>query len=198
MTATRGKRSGRRKAAKRTASVAGGRLRQRRKELGLSLEQLAQKTGLTASFLSLIERDQNDPSLDSLRRIAEALEVPIFYFTQQANGQNPVVRRDERVKITFPPGHVTCELLVPNLRGRLEVFIGRAHPSAGNFARTPKHDSDECLYLMAGSLQVVLADGEHTLRSGDSIYFHGSTLRELKALGRREAVYISMITPPVL
>lgn len=198
MAATRSKRTGKRKTAKRTTSVAGGRLRQRRKELGLSLQQLADKTGLTASFLSLIERDQNDPSLDSLRRIAEALEVPIFYFTQQANGQNPVVRRDERVKITFPPGDVTCELLVPNLRGRLEVFIGRAHASAGNFARAPKHDSEECLYLMSGSLQVVLSDGEHRLQPGDSIYFHGSTLRELKALGRREAVYISMITPPVL
>lgn len=181
----------------RTSGVIGARVRQRRKELNLSLQELAGRTSLTASFLSLVERDQNSPSLDSLRRLAEALEVPLFYFSK-INSENPVVRREERVKITFPPGNVTCELLVPNLRNRLEVFIGHAHPSAGNIARTPKSDSEECLYLMQGQLRVQLMDSEYVLNHGDSIYFHGANLREINALGKRDAVYISIITPPVL
>src|SRR3972149_5021172 len=86
----------------------GSRIRERRKALRLSLQELAERAGLTASFLSLIERDHSSPSLESLRRIAEALEVPLFYFSQ-TDGQNPVVRKDERVRITFPPGNVTCE-----------------------------------------------------------------------------------------
>ena len=108
------------------------------------------------------------------------------------------MRRDERVKITFPPGNVTCELLVPNLRNRMEVFIGHAHPSAGNIARTPKSDSEECIYLMQGRLRVQLLDNDYILNRGDSIYFHGANLREINALGRRDAVYISIITPPIL
>ena len=102
--------------------IVGERIRDRRKELGLNLRELAQKTNLTASFLSLVERGHNTPSLDSLRRITEALDVPLFYFNQ-TNGQNPVVRSDKRIKITFPPGDLTCELLVPNLRNRLEMII---------------------------------------------------------------------------
>ena len=54
----------------------GERVREQRKELGLSLEELATRTGLGASFLSLVERNINNPSLDSLYRIAEALDVP--------------------------------------------------------------------------------------------------------------------------
>lgn len=185
-------------AAEHPPQLIGNRVRVRRKELNLSLEELAKRTDLTASFLSLIERDINNPSLDSLRRIAEALEVPLFYFSETNGQSNPVVRRDERVRITFPPGNLTTELLVPNLRNRLEVFIARAHTSAGNIARTPKHDSEECIYLMEGSLRVLLGDTEYVLNQGDSIYFHGSSLREINALGKKDAVFISIITPPVL
>lgn len=174
----------------------GTRLRERRKELDFSLQDLAQRTGLTASFLSLVERDRNQPSLDSLRRIADALQVPPFYFTH-ANGINPVVRRTERVRLTFPKNGVTSELLIPNLRGRLEVIITRARPSAGNIALPPNHDTEECILVLEGQLRVKLTSGEYLLEAGDSITFHGPNLQEIAAGGRREAVFLSASTPPV-
>jgi len=180
----------------------GERIRERRKELGLSLEELAARTGLTASFLSLIERNINNPSLDSLYRIAEALDVPPFHFSAEDTMMsmlpaNPVVRRDERIQITFPPGDVTSELLVPNLRSKLEVFISRVQPTAGNVARTPKTASEECLYVLEGILRVVLDEQEYVLEAGDSIYIHGFALREICAVGNTEAVFLSAITPPI-
>ena len=195
--AARAAKSSKRAPAPQPPGVAGARIRERRQELHFSLQELAARTGLTASFLSLIERDISDPSLESLRRIAEALEVPFFYFTQ-TNSENPVVRRDERLKITFPPGNITVELLVPNLRHRLEVFISRPHPSAGNIALAPQHDSEECIYLMEGRLRVRLNGVNYELEAGDSIYFHGSSVQEICALGKREAAFISIVTPPVL
>jgi transcriptional regulator with XRE-family HTH domain len=180
----------------------GEQIRARRKELGLSLEELAQRTGLTASFLSLVERNMSNPSLESLRHIAEALGVPPFYFSQENDGgmvtaQNPVVRAGERIQITFPPGDVTSELLVPNLRSKLEVFISRVQPAAGNVARAPKMASEECLYVMEGMLRVVLNEQEYLLEAGDSIYIHGFALREISAVGEGEAVFLSAITPPI-
>lgn len=179
----------------------GDRIRARRKELGLSLEELAQRTGLTASFLSLVERDMSNPSLESLRHIAEALGVPPFYFSQENGGaaamQNPVVRASERIKITFPPGDVTSELLVPNLRNKLEVFISHVKPSAGNIARPPQMDTEECLLVLEGKVRVVLNEQEYMLTAGDSIYIHGYALREICAIGEEEAVFLSAITPPI-
>lgn len=173
----------------------------RRKELGLSLEELAQRTGLTASFLSLVERNISNPSLDSLRHIAEALEVQPFYFSQESLStqtamQNPVVRAGSRVKITFPPGDVTSELLVPNLRNKLEVIVTHVKPSAGNVARTPQMDTEECLLVLQGALRVVLNDQDYVLNEGDSIYIQGFALREICAL-EEEAVFLSAITPPI-
>ena len=93
---------------------------------------------------------------------------------------------------------MTCELLVPNLRNRLEVFLGRAHPSAGNLARTPASESEECLYLIQGRMRVQLAENTYELNAGDSIYFRGFEVREIRAVGRRVAEYLSIITPPIL
>ena len=102
------------------------------------------------------------------------------------------------MRINFPPGSLTTELLVPILRNRWEVFIARAGSSAVNIARTPKHDSEGCIYLMEGRLRVLLGGMEYVLNQGDSIYFHSSALREINALGRRDPVFISIITPRVL
>lgn len=179
------------------ANVIGERIRERRKELGLGLQALAKQTGLTASFLSLVERNRTSPSLGSLIKIAEALDVPFFYFTR-TNGQNPVVRRKERTLITFPQENLTSELLVPHLRGRLEVFLSRGRPGTGNIARVPPHEAEECVYVLEGSIRVVLHDGEYTLAAGDSITFHLSTLREFHVVGRKQAVWLTAITPPVL
>ena len=71
----------------------GHRLRTRRQELGLSLRELAERVGLTASFLSQIERDLASPSIESLRKISDALEVPIFHFLIEPEVRSPVVRR---------------------------------------------------------------------------------------------------------
>lgn len=179
----------------------GRRIRARRRELGLSLEDLAQRTGLTASFLSLVERDISNPSLESLRHIAEALGVPPFYFSHEPDSaspplQNPVVRAGQRIQITFPPGDVTSELLVPNLRNRLEVFITHVKPSAGNIARPPSLETEECLLVLRGKVRVVLHDQEYVLSEGDSIYIHGRALREISAVDD-EAVFLSAITPPI-
>jgi transcriptional regulator with XRE-family HTH domain len=180
-----------------SSGVLGARIRARRRECGLGLQELAARTGLTAGFISLVERNISGPSLESLRRIAEVLEVPLFYFAD-ANGKNPVVRHDQRLQITFPPGHFAYELLVPDLRHNMEMFLARVHPSAGNIARAPKHDSEECIFVLGGRLRVRLNDATYVLGTGDSIYFHGSSLQEICAQGRRQATFISVITPPVL
>lgn len=61
-------------------SLVGQKLKQRRDELNLSLRALAGQTGLSAAFLSQIERGVCNPSLNSLSRIASSLSVPLYYF----------------------------------------------------------------------------------------------------------------------
>ncbi len=58
----------------------GAKIREVRQKAKLTLNDLASKTGLTASYISQVERGLIDPSISSLRRISAVLEVPLYVF----------------------------------------------------------------------------------------------------------------------
>ena len=175
----------------------GQRIRRRRKELGLSLRQLGEASGVTASFLSLIERDKASPSINTLRQIAAALDTPIFQFLIDAQDRSPVVRKGERVEITLPDSRLTYELLVPDLNRKMELFVAELDPGDSNIAMPLSEPTEECIFVLQGKLEVRLQDGSYLLETGDSIYFEGALLRELRSVGVEKLVFLSAITPPV-
>jgi len=174
----------------------GQRIRQRRKELGLSLRELGEESGVTASFLSLIERDKASPSINSLRQIAQALNSPLFELLVEDRDTNPVVRAGERTQITIPSSDLTYELLVPDLSRNMELFLTELEPGDFNLARPLSRPTEECIFVLQGRLVVRLDDLDYTLEKGDSIYFEGARLRELRSIGKEKVIFLSAITPP--
>jgi transcriptional regulator with XRE-family HTH domain len=177
-------------------AMIGEKIRSRRTELGMSLRDLAEKVGLTASFLSQIERDLADPSIKSLRKIADALGVPMLYFLAREDSVSPVVRQGERKKLRLPHSKVTYELLTPDLDRKMEMFLAEVSSEA-NIAVPLGHSTEECLLVLQGRLCVCLDDAEYELNAGDSIYFEGSRLRGIYARGDAPALFVSAMTPAV-
>jgi transcriptional regulator with XRE-family HTH domain len=175
----------------------GDRIRSRRTELGMSLRDLAEKVELTASFLSQIERDLADPSIKSLRKIADALSVPMLYFLAEYESPSPVVRSHERKTLTIPRTRTTYELLTPDLNRKMELFVTRLDPRKGNIAQTLTHPTEECVWVLEGRLCIQLDETTYELDAGDSIYFEGQRLRLMAAIGNSEAVFMSALTPAV-
>jgi transcriptional regulator with XRE-family HTH domain len=175
----------------------GQRIRDRRTELGLSLRDLAKEVDLTASFLSQIERDLADPSIKSLRRIADALSVPMLYFLAERGEPDPVVRRNLRKKLVLPHSKVAYELLTPDLDRKMEMFVVEVYPSQKNIAHPLPHPTEECILVLSGCLHVKLNDTEYVLESGDSIYFEGGCLCNLSAANGEPATFVSAVTPAV-
>ncbi len=175
----------------------GDRIRARRTELGMSLRDLAKEVDLTASFLSQIERDQADPSIKSLRKIADALGVPLFYFLADDDDTNPVVRRNCRKRLQLPGSTVICELLTPDVNRKMEMFLVSVDPSQENIAQPLSQPTEEGILVLEGRLCVKLGDEEYELESGDSIYFEGPNLQVLSAIGDGRAVFVSAMTPAV-
>jgi uncharacterized cupin superfamily protein len=79
----------------------------------------------------------------------------------------------------------------------MEVFIGRIGPNTIYDSRTLTEPTEECVYLLSGELIIGLDSGDHQLKPGDSIYFEGFNLLHLTNPGNNEAVWISVIAPPV-
>lgn len=183
----------------------GARIKQRRQDLGLSLRELARRAEVSASFVSQVERGESNASLDSLRRIAEALSVPAMYFLLEApqpdtSGEKLVfvLRDGYRPKLNLPDSCVTYEMLTPDLNRQMEVILGRLSPGSGNVARPLKVPTEECIYVLSGCLLVGIGPEEFELCAGDSVYFEGAALTKLACGSQDEdAVWISMITPPV-
>ncbi len=175
----------------------GNRLRARRQELGLSLRELAERVGLTASFLSQIERDLASPSIESLRKISDALEVPIFHFLLEPDAKSPVVRRDERVQLKLPGSNLTYQLMTPDLNRKLEVFLAEREPGEEKITIPLRQQTEEFIYVLQGQLEIQLGEEICLLGPGDSAYFDGPLLRRLAARGDTKLRFISVITPPI-
>lgn len=179
-------------------NMIGKRINKRRQELNLSLRDLAQQTNLTASYLSQVERDMTDPSIKSLRRIADALKVPIMHFLEEESmSPNPVIRKGERKKLNLPASHIEYELLTPDLDRKMEMFVCRLQPEEENIAAPLRSPTEECLLVLSGCLCIEIEGNVYELNEGDSSYFEGQKLTKIYAKGKDEAVFVSAITPAV-
>lgn len=157
----------------------GARMRDRRLALGFSLRDLAARTDLTASFLSQVERGEANTSIDSLRRISEALDVSMLHFLREVHEHDPVVRSHQRSILSLPNSNLTYELLTSGLTHKLQVFIGKVGEGTENFARRLREPTEEVIFVLTGVLTVGLDSGNYTLLAGDSICFEGYQLKSL-------------------
>jgi len=175
----------------------GDKIRNRRRELGLSLRELAEQVGLTASFLSQIERNLASPSLNSLYKISQALDLPLFHLLLTESPSQRVVRRQERLRLMLPNSKLVYELLTPNLGLPMEVFLVQLEAGEDNIATSLNNPTEECIYVLQGILEIELHDQTYLLGPGDSIYFEGPQLRRLTTRGDETLRFISAITPPI-
>lgn len=180
----------------------GDRVRARRKELRLSQSDLAERADMTASFVSQVERGVTSPSIDSLYKISQALDVPVFYFLLEPEAKCPVVRRHERVRITWPWSgpELTFQLLTPSTSQRLEAFMTEWEPgepeSASRSSSGFGDTTEEFIYVIQGQLEVYLDEDTYLLGPGDTICFEGVRLRGMEPRGDQTLHFISVITPP--
>lgn len=177
----------------------GDRIRARRKELRLSQGELAERAGVTASFISQVERGVTSPSIDSLYKISQALDQPIFQFLLEPETKTPVVRHHERAQITWPWSgpELTFQLLTPRTTRKLEAFMTEWAPGEPESAISGFGEATEqFIYVVQGQLEVCLGEEVYLLGPGDTACFEGVMLRGMKPRGDQTVRFVSVITPP--
>ena len=175
------------------AEPLGRRLRQLRLQKALSLTSLADAVGISAGFLSALERSQMSASVATLRKLARFYGLNILDFFGASNSHRPVVRPEERKRLEAGPG-VRMELLAWGDR-MMEPHLFRVAPGAGS-GDSYTHAGEEFLYLLRGELKIALEEDEYHLRPGDSFYFESSTPHRWTNPSRKEALILWINTPP--
>ena len=175
----------------------GERLREIRRQRRATLRTVAERSGLSESFLSQVERGRSNASIGSLRRIAEALGVSVADLFEPSGPPHPrVLKRDARPALTF--GVLGRKLLLtPRPLQALEVFVGELDVGGSSGTEPYSHgDSEELFVVLNGTVQLELGGGLHDLETGDSIVYRSSTPHRISNVGTTVAEAMWVITPP--
>lgn len=178
------------------ADLPGRRIRQLRQARGLSLRQFAASVGLSAAMISQVERGINDPSLDTVRRIAGYLGVPVFDLFQGYAAASVVVQRSSDV-ITVSAAHThwTVRQIGPG-NPAIELLEGILEPGTASTAEPHSHPASEVVHVVEGSVDVEVGGVVHRLELGDSCSFDSRTPhRYLNPTGARARLLLA-VTPP--
>ena len=164
-------------------------LRLLRREKGITLETLAERTGVTKGFLSQVERGMKAPSISTLMRMAQTLDVTVGELFEGKGKPDPVyslVRVDERQRYAREGslyGYHYEAIAYRKAVKRMEPFI--VLPPLRAPHKFFEHEGDEMMLALSGRIQVDL-DGELiVLRPGDCIYFDAATPHRSRSLGKR-------------
>ncbi len=150
----------------------GNRLRELRQERNLSMRAVARASGLSTNALSMIERGKASPSVSTLFKIADALNLPITtFFRAEPSQQAVVVRRSKnrnRVKLV----HGSWEGLGGEaFNGRMEPFMLELEPDSTSGPFGILHSGSEFVYCMKGAIEYTIDDVTYLLEAGDSLIF---------------------------
>ncbi len=171
-------------------------IRRLRRKQDMSIEQLAEKTGLSTGLISQLERDITGPSVASLWKISKALNVSINYFFEEYEGNNPIVRKSERKKIQLPNSNITYELLCPDLQKAMEVLLVEIEPGECSTEELISHEGEECGFVLQGTLKIKWGDKEYMLDEGDSIYLDSTVPHRYVNCGDVTSISIWSMVPP--
>jgi transcriptional regulator with XRE-family HTH domain len=157
-----------------TVSELGGKVAQARAERGWSLQQLADRSGLSPAAIHKVEKSGMTPTIASLMKIASALGKSVAYFIEESEPLRPVtlIRPHERVRLYTSKQGLTLH----NISGRYGPFFvagAEAHvePGADSGPQPMVHPGEELVVMLEGHMRFVVGGESYELAEGDSLHF---------------------------
>jgi XRE family transcriptional regulator, regulator of sulfur utilization len=176
----------------------GARVRALRDSMGLSLRELAQRTGVSAPMLSQVERGAASPTLAVATRIAGGLDLTLSQLLRLDEDRHLVITRRGEGRARDRRGH-RVEELSPGLPGqRAEVSLHSLDPGAatGGPGDPPIHapGSRETLHVESGTVVLWIDGDAHELAQGDSATFDADLPHHVENPGEREARLLAVVS----
>lgn len=175
-------------AGNRAVALVGAKVRARRKEKGFTLNELSERTGVSVSMLSMLERGIASASIGTLVAVASALSLHLYDLFDHPDDENfePVVRREDQPRIETVKG-VMRQVAHDSGTHGLEMVINEYDPSTSSADEATHHDGSEFGIVLSGQLIIELDGVEHTLRPGDAISYDSSIPHRIVNPGNSKA-----------
>ena len=188
-------------------SFIGHKIKGIRESKNLSIEEIAERSGLTAEQISSIENDVNLPSLGPLIKIARALGVRLGTFMDDNDALGPVVTRaadrEKDSSISFSNGatdarkHMEYHPLAQQKAGRhMEPFVIDINPDDTPEFQLSAHEGEEFIYVMQGEVEIVYGKDAYTLKEGDSIFYDSIVKHHVHGAPGKSAKILAVVYIP--
>lgn len=173
-------------------------LRELRRRRQLSTRQLAIRSGISHSTISLIERDRLSPSVDTLGAILEAMGGTMSGFFSQLAATTPhsPFYRAADLPEAGRPTSISYRIVGINHPNRAILMLHESYAPGADTGDAISHAAQEAGVITAGSVEVTVGDVREILHAGDGYYFDSSRPHRFRNVGSEPAQIVSAITPP--
>lgn len=182
----------------------GARIKSFRKDRDVSLETLAENTGLTVDFLRSLEEDDLYPTIGPLQKVARALGVRLGTFMDDQLSRDPIISRlgERTADLAMHKGRNTNASYVYHSLGKgksdrnMEPFHIEILPETTDERKTSSHQGEEFMLVLKGELLVVYGRESHVLKQGDTIYYNSIVPHYVGAAGDQPVEILAVIYNP--
>jgi len=187
------------------AKTVGTRITQIREMKRVSIEDLAERSGMELSMVQKIEQEKNIPSLAPLIKIARALGVRLGTFLDDSDSYGPVVVRsgDHHKGMRFTSQssetreHLNFFSLAYDKAGRnMEPFIVDIEPGQKSDYMLSSHEGEEFIYVLDGEVEINYGKEVYNLMKGDSIYLDSIVMHNVHAGNNQPAKILAVVYAP--
>lgn len=175
----------------------GPRLRFVRMQHQLSQRQLAKRSGVTNSTISLIEANHTNPSIGALKRILDGIPISLadFFALEPQTPKKSVYKATELVEIGKGP--ISYLQIGNNLFGRSLQILKECYQPGADSGRIPlSHDGEEGGIIISGHLELTVGNDRYVLGPGDAYYFESRQPHRFRCHGDQPCELVSACTPP--
>lgn len=173
----------------------GRRVRDLRGSRGMTLEGLAERSGVSRAMLSKVERGEKTPTLVVAAKVAEGLGINLSQLVGVEGRAAVVVPRDRQMIMRDPETGFERQLLSPSPGGGGVEFVRNVIPEGATSGDFPpqRRGVEEYVVVERGRLKAILGGEEYLLEEGDALYFEADVVHRFDNAGRGETSYYLVI-----
>ncbi|MDO5715624.1 MAG: XRE family transcriptional regulator [Tissierellia bacterium] len=174
----------------------GNKIKELRIAVGLTQEELAQRSELTKGFISQVERDLTSPSLESFGDILEALGTDPQHFFAEAGDETIVFGPEDYFEMADDALGYNLSWIVPNAQKNSMEPTLITLQKGGSSKEISPYEGEELGYVIQGEIELHVGVRIEVVREGETFYFHGNKTHFLKNKKETVAKVLWVSSPP--
>ncbi len=186
------------------SAVIGANLAEIRRKRGLSLDKVAEMSGVSKAMVGQIERGESNPTVATLWKVALGLRIPFSELITEKHAPVEVVRGEDVHPVIDDAAGVKIFPLFPFERDRhFEIFHVTLDPSASHASDPHATHSEEYILLIEGAIEIIIDADAYRLKAGDAIRCHADRPHFYRNLADKPVRFVNIVyygqtgdTPP--